>query len=274
MSKHPRSKGGRLSAGLKLIGPLCISVGLLVGLRLLGPQYLDQRTLSEWLRPLGALAPVVFILLLAVRPVTLLPGQLFTAVGGILFGMAMGTVYALIGTVLASGLIHFLARRLGRKPMRRLAGDKHPVFQRAAREHGFQLGFLACVNSVIPADVMLATASASGARYAPLALGAVVGTIPGTLLTALFGSSLGQGKTWMTAVSATGMVVSLLLGLVLGRKLMRELLAKEAPASPGDEAPAARDRPGRARPGLAKTRPTGSRRPGAAPCLPAAPGRR
>ncbi|WP_434348193.1 TVP38/TMEM64 family protein [Myxococcus virescens] len=266
MSKHPRSKGGRLSAGLKLIGPLCISVGLLVGLRLLGPQYLDQQTLSGWLRPLGALAPLAFILLLAVRPVTLLPGQLFTAVGGILFGMAAGTAYALVGTLLASGLIHLLARRLGRKPMRRLVGDKHPVFERAAREHGFQLGFLACINSVIPADVMLATASASGARYAPLALGAVVGTLPGTLLTTLFGSSLGQGKTWMTAVSATGMVVSLLLGLVLGRKLMRELLAKEAAVASGG--------PGRVRPGPRDVRPTGSRRPGAAPCLPAAPVRR
>ncbi|QDE70087.1 hypothetical protein BHS09_25625 [Myxococcus xanthus] len=266
MSKHPRSKGGRLSAGLKLIGPLCISVGLLVGLRLLGPQYLDQQTLSGWLSPLGALAPLAFILLLTVRPVTLLPGQLFTAVGGILFGMAAGTAYALLGTLLAAGLIHFLARRLGRKPMRRLAGDKHPVFERAAREHGFQLGFLACINSVIPADVMLATASASGARYVPLALGAVVGTLPGTLLTALFGSSLGQGKTWMTAVSATGMVVSLLLGLVLGRRLMRELLAKEAPVASGG--------PGRVRPGPEDVQPTDSRRPGAAPCLPAAPVRR
>jgi|GEM_PF-953650 len=274
MSRQPRSKGGRLSAGLKLTGPLFLSVGLLVGLRLLGPQYLDQQTLSEWLRPLGALAPLAFVLLLAVRPVTLLPGQLFTAVGGILFGMALGTAYALVGTLLATSLIHILARRLGRKPMRRLAGDKHPALERAARRHGFQLGFLACVNSVIPADVMLATASASGARYGPLALGALVGTVPGTLLTALFGSSLGQGKTWMTAVSATGMGVSLLLGLVLGRRLMRELLAEETPASPSGEAPVAAGRPGPARPGPEDARPTGSRRPGEARCLPAAPGRR
>ncbi|GHG81565.1 VTT domain-containing protein [Comamonas sp. JC664] len=271
MSKHPRSKGGRLSAGIKLIGPLCVSIGLLVGLRLLGPQYLDQRTLSEWLRPLGTLAPVAFVGLLAVRPVTLLPGQLFTAVGGILFGMAMGTAYALMGTLLATALIHFLARKLGRKPMRRLAGDKHPVFERAAKEHGFQLGFLACINSVIPADVMLATAAASGARYGPLVLGAVVGTIPGTLLTTLFGSSLGQGKTWMTAVSATGMVLSLLLGLVLGRRLMRELLVKEAPASPGDEVLPVHERPGLVGPGRVAAQATGSRQPDAAPCLPAAP---
>jgi len=219
---------GRGSSWLRLLAPLFLSVGLLVALRLLGPQYLNQQRLSEWLRPLGVLAPVAFILLLAVRPLTLLPGQLFTAVGGILFGMAFGTLYALIGSLLATGVIHLVARRLVRRPVKWLAGDKHPAIKRAARKHGFLMGFLACINSMIPADVILATASASGARFWPLALGALVGTAPGTVLTAVFGSSLAQGKTWMTAASAIGMALSLVLGLVLGRRLLREVHAAEA----------------------------------------------
>lgn len=223
-----------MSASLKFLAPLCISVGLLVALRLLGPEYLDQRQLSNWLRPLGLLAPFVFILLLAIRPVTLLPGQFFTAVGGLLFGMAHATVYALIGSLLATGVIHLVASRLGRKPMRRLAGRRHTALRHAARRHGFQLGFVACINSVIPADVLLATASASGARFWPLALGALVGTFPGTLLTALFGSALGQGKTWTTVASVGGLLLSLLVGLALGRRLMREMLLEEKPERRGE----------------------------------------
>ncbi|MCP3140697.1 TVP38/TMEM64 family protein [Pyxidicoccus xibeiensis] len=223
MSAPPRSGGLGPGGWLKLLAPLCASIGLLVGLRLLGPQYLDQARLAGWLRPLGPLAPAAFILLLAVRPVTLLPGQLFSAVGGLVFGMARGTAYVLAGSLLATGLIHLLASRLGRKPMKRLVGANHAAIQRAAREHGFQLGFLACVNQVIPADVLLATAAASGARFWPLGLGALVGTLPGTLLTAYFGSSLGQGKTVATVVSASGMLLSMVLGLLLGRRLMREL---------------------------------------------------
>lgn len=237
MSPHPRSERGGLSASLKFLAPLCFSVGLLVTLRLLGPQYLDQRQLSEWLRPLGLLAPLVFILLLAIRPVTLLPGQFFCAVGGLVFGMARGTVYALLGSLLATGVIHLVASRLGRKPMRRLAGRRHTALRHAARRHGFLLGFLACINSVIPADVLLATASASGARFWPLALGALLGTAPGTMLTALFGSALGQGKTWMTVASVSGLLLSLGLGLALGRRLMRELLLEENPEDNPEDNP-------------------------------------
>jgi uncharacterized membrane protein YdjX (TVP38/TMEM64 family) len=234
-------QGGKWKLGLKLLAPLCVSVGLLVALRVMGPQYLDQQRLSGWLRPLGHWAPLVFVLLLGARPVTLLPGQLFAAVGGILFGTLMGSVYALTGSLLATGLIHLLSSRWGRGPMKRLAGHHHEGIQRAAQKHSFQVGFLACVNSIIPADVMLAAASASGARFWPLALGAVVGSVPGTLLTTFFGSSLSQGKTWTTAASVGGLVVSLTLGILLGRRLARELDVKaEAPPPRETRAPAPR----------------------------------
>ncbi|WNG23416.1 TVP38/TMEM64 family protein [Cystobacter fuscus] len=235
MLMHGHTKGGKFKLGLKLVAPLCISVGLLVALRVVGPQYLDQQHLSGLLRPLGHWAPLVFVFLLGARPVTLLPGQLFAAVGGILFGTLMGTVYALVGSLLATALIHLLSSRFGRGPMKRLAGHRHDGIQRAARRHGFQVGFLACVNSVIPADVMLAAASAAGARFWPLALGAVVGSVPGTLLTTFFGSSLSQGKTWTTLASVAGLLVSLSLGIVLGRRLARELTTK------GEAEPAARE---------------------------------
>lgn len=231
MSEHAHSGEPGRSTWLRLLAPLCLSVGLLVALRLVGPQYLDQQRLSGWLRPLGALAPLAFILLLAVRPLTLLPGQLFTAVGGILFGMAFGTVYALIGSFLATCVTYVVARRLVRRPVRWLTGNKQPAIERAARKHGFLLGFIACVNSMIPADVILATASASGARFWPLALGALVGTAPGTVLTAVFGSSLAQGKTWMTVASVCGLLLSVVLGLFLGRRMLREVHVLEAQLS-------------------------------------------
>jgi uncharacterized membrane protein YdjX (TVP38/TMEM64 family) len=234
MLMHEHAKGGKLRLGLKLLAPLCVSVGLLVALRIVGPEYLDQQHLSGVLRPLGHWAPLAFVLLLGARPVTLLPGQLFAAVGGILFGTIMGTVYALAGSLLATALIHLLSSRWGRGPMKRLAGHRHEGIQRAARKNGFQVGFLACINSLIPADVMLAAASAAGARFWPLALGAVVGSVPGTLLTTSFGSSLSQGKTWTTVASVGGLLVSLTLGILLGRRLARELNVKEE-----EEAPAA-----------------------------------
>lgn len=217
----------------KVIAPVLASIAGLCALRLLGPDIVNQRQLSEWLRPLGDWAPVAFVLFLAVRPVTLLPGQVFVAVAGLLFGTLMGTVYAMVGSFFAFALVFFLARKLGTRLMKRLAGGRYHAIKHVAKSRDFQFSALTTINPLLPTDVMIAAASASGARFWPTAAGVLVGTLPGTILTAQFGSALGQGKTVMTIVSGVGMVVSLVLGVWLGRKIVKEI--GEVPDAPRRE---------------------------------------
>src|SRR5262249_3443844 len=153
----------------------------------------------------------------------LLPGQLFTAVGGLLFGTRAATLYVLLGSFLGSTVTFWTARKLGRRPLKRLTGSQYPVLKDAAERHGFSFSFLMCLNPLVPTDGSVAGAAASGSRFWPTVLGALLGTVPGTLATALFGSSLGQGKTIATLIGALGMVVSLVIGVIVGRKVVREV---------------------------------------------------
>jgi uncharacterized membrane protein YdjX (TVP38/TMEM64 family) len=75
---------------------------------------------------------------------------------------------------------------------------------------------------------MLAAAAASGARFWPSVAGMLLGTLPGTFLMVQFGSGLAQGRTMMTVVSGVGLVLSLILGAVLGRRVYREINAARA----------------------------------------------
>ncbi len=225
----------------KLLTPVAASILGLVALRLLGPGLVDQKTVSGWIRPFGDLAPLAFVFFLSVRPLTLLPGQVFTAVGGILFGTLMATVYAMIGSCFAMMLVFVLSQRFGKRLMKRLARGKYQAIRNAARHHDFKFAVLATINPLIPTDVAVAAAAASGARFWPTVGGVMLATLPGTFLTAQFGSALSQGKTIMTVVSATGMVVSLLLGLMLGRQVMHEINDEENAERP--KAPAAASPP-------------------------------
>ncbi len=220
---------------LKILAPVLASIGGLLTLRLLGPDVLDQETLKAFLAPLGIWAPLVFILLLAVRPVTLLPGQVFTAVGGILFGVMLGTVYALVGSLLASALVFLIARKLGTKAMKRFAGKNFGPLESVARKHDFKVAAVVTINPLFPTDIMVALAGASGARFWPTALGMLIGTTPGTFLTAQFGASLSRGETVMTAVAAAGMVLSMVLGVFLGKRIVGDFHAAKAEQEDDDE---------------------------------------
>jgi uncharacterized membrane protein YdjX (TVP38/TMEM64 family) len=253
---------------LRVLFPVAASLLGLVTLRLLGPDMVSQQQLSEWIRPLGLWAPVAFVLFLAVRPVTLLPGQIFTAVGGILFGMVAGSVYALLGSLLANILTFWLAKRLGTRFMKRMAGRRYQAIRRTARRHDFSWGLLMCINPLVPTDVMVALAAGCGARLWPTVFGVLVGTIPGTVLTAWFGSALGQGQTALTAVSAAGLVISLVAGVFVGRKAYKELMeggktdaegqaADQAKAAPSAQGPALHAAPHRPSPRAAGRAPSG-----------------
>lgn len=220
---------------LRVLAPMLVSIAGLVALRLLGPDFLNQRKLHDLLVPLGNGAPLAFIAFLAVRPVLLLPGQIFTAVGGIVFGTLAATLYSLLGSFLGAALLFMVARKLGTRPMKRMVGGRYETLTTVARRHDFKFALITCLNPLFPTDVMVAMAAASGARFWPTVAGVMLGTIPGTFLTAQFGSGLAQGRTVLTAVSATGMVLSLVMGAFLGRRVYKELhggAGPEAPESP------------------------------------------
>lgn len=221
---------------LRVLAPMLISIGGLVALRLLGPDFLDQHKLHDLLVPLGDGAPLAYIAFLAVRPVLLLPGQIFTAVGGIVFGTLAATLYSLLGSFLGAALLFVVARKLGTRPMKRIVGGHYQTLARVARRHDFKFALIICINPLFPTDVMVAMAAASGARFWPTVAGVMLGTIPGTFLTAQFGSGLAQGRTVLTAVSAAGMVLSLVLGAYFGRRVYRELNNGEPAPEPEEAA--------------------------------------
>lgn len=230
-------KGGRVKVWLKVLAPVFASILGLTTLRLLGPDVVNQKDLQAFLAPMGQWAPVFFVLALAVRPITLLPGQVFTAVGGMVFGSLPATIYSLMGSFLATLLIYALSRWWGTRLMKRMAGERYPALVRAARRHGFKFAFLTCINPLMPTDVMIAAATAAGASFWQVALGVLLGTIPGTFLTAQFGSGLAQGRTVTTVVSGVGMVVSLVFGAILGRRIFREINEDSAPEEPSRPEP-------------------------------------
>lgn len=224
---------GGVKKWLRVLAPVGASIGGLLLLRLLGPDVMDQRQLRDFIEPLGKAAPFAYLLALAIRPLTLLPGTLFTAVGGMVFGTLMGTVYALIGSFLGSLVVFAIGRKLGVRPMKRLAGEHYEALARAASKHDFQFTLLTCINPLLPTDMMLAAAAASGARFWPSIAGIMLGTLPGTFLMVQFGSGLAQGRTLMTLVSGIGLALSLVLGAFLGRRVYKEVNAAE-PVPPSE----------------------------------------
>lgn len=215
--------------------PGLLGVGTLVALKWWVLDEYAPNELTAFFEQFGLWAPLVFIAALTLRPVALLPGQVLCAVGGLVFGTALGSVYALIGSALSTSLLFLAARSFGTRPMRRWLGWKYERIAKVARRHDFQFSAVCTLNPLLPTDVTVMAAAASGARYGPTILGVLVGTLPGTIVTAHFGSALRQGNTALTIAAAVGLGLSLALGALFGRKILRELRLTPTQPRPAPE---------------------------------------
>jgi uncharacterized membrane protein YdjX (TVP38/TMEM64 family) len=87
--------------------------------------------LLNWIENQGVLAPLIFILLMALVVILLLPGVFFTTGAGFVFGLLEGTLYTVTGTTLGAGVAFLIARRfLG------------PQAKRFLEEHAARLRFV------------------------------------------------------------------------------------------------------------------------------------
>ncbi len=207
--------------------PGLLVVGALVGLKWWVLDDIAPAELTAFFEKFGAWAPLVFLAVLALRPVAFLPGQILCAVGGLVFGTTMGSIYALIGSALSTTLLFFGARSFGTRPLQRLLGARYHPLSRIARKRDFQVSAVCTLNPLLPTDVTIMAGAAAGARYGHLLVGVLLGTLPGTVITAHFGSSLRQGNNAMSVAAGIGLVLSLILGAFFGRSIVREL--RESP---------------------------------------------
>ncbi len=94
----------------KTYGFLFIAIGLPLIAYFTGiSEYFTRDKIKNFVESYTTLAPLVYIIGMVFLPIIGAPRLILTAVGGALFGLEMGTVYAMIGSTLAGVLGYYIA---------------------------------------------------------------------------------------------------------------------------------------------------------------------
>src|SRR5215210_6972865 len=178
----------------RFILQVLIGVAVLAALHLLRHQvggYVLQ--FAEWVDGLGAWGPVVFILGYAVAAVAFIPGSLLTLAAGIIFGLAKGTVYTLIGATLGASLAFLVARYVARGRIeRRIEGNaRFAALDRAVGREGFKIVALLRLSPIFPFNLLNYALGLTKVRFLDYLL-ASIAMLPGTLLYVYYGKAAGS----------------------------------------------------------------------------------
>jgi uncharacterized membrane protein YdjX (TVP38/TMEM64 family) len=165
----------------------------------------------------------------------LLPLTLLIAATGVVFGPAMGAVYALAGSVLSGLCTYALGRRLGRETVRRLAGERLNGISRKLGERGLLAVVLVRIVPVAPYSVVNIVAGASHIGLRDFLLGTLIGLLPGVLGTVVFVDRVVETLRHPGPMSFAllALIAGVLVGgtLLLNRHLVRRPPRRGRPAA-------------------------------------------
>jgi len=219
VSRRAEERPSRRTALLRLAGLAALAaIAFLLAVALLGRSTADVR---ETVDGAGALAPVLYVLLMSVLTCALFPFPLLAAAGGLVFGIAEGTVLSVLGGTLGAVLAFLLARTVAGDAVARLAGERLERLQRAVEARGFVAVLYARIFPGVPRD--LANYAFGLTRVGIVAFGAatLLGTTPRAYAYVALGGSLGAFDSTQSIVAITLLVGMGILGLVLVRADVR-----------------------------------------------------
>lgn len=180
-------------------------------------------------------APLVVILAYTPACVAMFPRPLITLGSVIAFGPWLGFTYAITGIVGASVLTWLAGRRMRRDTVRQLAGPRLDRMIEVLKRNGLLAMTLLRLVPIAPFAVEGIVAGAVRIRLWHLVAGTVLGVLPGTLASTVFGEQLENALTGTGEINhalIVGVVVALVAGAWLVRRWFRKMERRmhDAPA--------------------------------------------
>ena len=196
---------------IKLLGLFALLAGIVVGLRLAGIDLtrITPERVRVFVLSFGVWAPVIYLAVYA-QPLVPLPASIMTIAGGLAFGSLWGTLAALTGATARACTQFLVAKLLGRDAVAKLLKGNIASLDQRIGEHGFRAVLLIRLVPNFPFDIQNYGLGFSRVRFAPFALGTLLGLTPGTFAFVYLGYSLTDPKQLWKLLLALAIIVGLL----------------------------------------------------------------
>jgi uncharacterized membrane protein YdjX (TVP38/TMEM64 family) len=161
----------------------------LVALQIPIPEY-PQR-ISDFVKNFGVWAPIIFILLFAVRPFIFFPATILSLSAGLLFGTSQAILLLLIAENLSAFVSYSIGKYFGAGIIAKFDTENKIMskFEKYFHTNDF-ITILSLRLIFAPFDLVGYVAGASKISYRSFALATFLGIIPGLLMSAFLGGSI------------------------------------------------------------------------------------
>lgn len=202
---------------LLIIGIIVVLIGVIFNLY---KKNYGVEDIKAYIISFGIFAPVIYIIMFALVPLTLFPDSILAISGGLVFGLIKGYIFTAIGALIGASISFMLARILGRDFVVKFSKNKLQNVEKIIGNNGFLIIVLLRLIPLFPFDIISYGAGVSNVKYKEYILATFIGTIPGILVFTNIGAQwVNVGKTSFY-ISIASLIFLFLMSIFLKHRFL------------------------------------------------------
>lgn len=175
---------------------------------------------------LGTIGYIIFIGLIAASIILPVPSTFVAIGGGYVYGLLIGTILALAGTILGATVSFYLVRIFGEPLLEKVVSKKNYLhFNHLFKKRGTKIALISYALPIFPADSLNFLLGLTNIKYAAFLVILILGSIPRYVIVTSLGENLLAGITIKSAITVGAAVIFILIALF--RERIKLILFKE-----------------------------------------------
>jgi len=188
---------------------------------------LTPASIRDYIQSFGRLAAFVYVGAYVFNTISIFPPiAALSLSAGLVFGEIWGALFLMSGAIIGTSITFVISRFFGRGLIEKLLKGKFKNFDEKLERNGFMTVLFFRLVPLVPYEVLNYACGLSKIKFRDYALATFLGIIPGVVVSAFFGGSLGEIKTVKDVFAPKFLIAIGLIALILAVPTIYQIIKK------------------------------------------------
>lgn len=193
---------------------------------------ITAQSIRDWVNGFGFFAPIAYIFVWTVLPVFFFPVPILALAGGLSFGLWTGTLYTIIGAIINSTFMFWIAKVLAKDMVNDYLQKKLPEkwwdrFMNADKKESFIIIFILRLIPAMPYNVINYASGLTNISFSSYTLATFLGILPGTVIFLNVGDKILDVKSPEFIISIILVILLTVFSILLGKYVSKRSEARK-----------------------------------------------
>lgn len=185
-------------------------------------------SIRDYIQSFGRVAALVYIIAYALNTISVLPPIApLSLTAGLAFGSLLGAIYLMAGAMIGTTVTFLISRLFGRSLLERFLKGRFKNLDKKLEKHGFMTVLFFRIIPLVPYEVLNYISGLSNIKFRDYFFATFLGLIPGVVIAAFFGGSLGEVRTFKDIFAPKLLIAVGLMILIFAVPTIYKLVRKD-----------------------------------------------